>query len=123
MTDELKPPVELGVHGRRLWLAIVSEAKESGFRLDAMEREQLFSACRIRDTIAALEDRLAGMDLVIPGSKEQWVVNGLVTEIRLHRQLISQTLARLSFPAEDSGSVQIVRSASARAAANKRWRG
>jgi hypothetical protein len=90
--------------------------------LDAMDLEQLFSACRLRDTIAALEERLEGMDLVIPGSREQWVANPLLTEIRLHRQLISQTLARLQFPAEESSPLQVVGVNQHRDAGQKRWR-
>jgi len=122
---DLKAPRELGVHGRRLWLKLVREANDAGFRWDAMELEQVFHACEIRDTIADLQDRLAGQDRLIPGSKEQWVINPLITEIRLHRQLLSQTLARLKLPEqkEDAGGLNIVGANPHRAGANKRWRG
>lgn len=118
-----KPPGELGIQGLRLWNSIASEANGLGLTLDPMDLEQMFSACRIKDTIAALEERLSTMDLVVPGSREQWVVNGLVTEIRLHRQLISQTLARLQFPEEEASPFQLSRATQARSAANSRWRG
>ncbi|OBF79876.1 hypothetical protein A5791_10355 [Mycobacterium sp. 852002-51163_SCH5372311] len=119
---ELKAPVGLGIEGRRLWRSVTADASEMGATLDALEREQLFSACRLRDTIASMEARLAGADLVVPGSRDQLIAHPLLTEIRLHRQLISQTLARLSFPVEDAGSV-FSSTFHGRAAANRRWRG
>jgi hypothetical protein len=62
------------------------------------------------------------MALVIPGSREQWVANPLLTEIRLHRQLVSQTLARLKFPTEEPSAVPVVRVNQHRDAGQKRWR-
>lgn len=121
---ELKAPDGLGTEGRRLWRSVMSEASEMDVTLDALEREQLFSACRLRDTIARMEARLGDADLVVPGSRDQLIAHPLLTEIRLHRQLISQTLARLSFPVEDSGSGSVFSPTfHGRAAANRRWRG
>ena len=125
MSDQqLKPPRGLKAAGRRLWSAVAGQAQELGCRLDTLESEQLWNACRLRDGINDMEQRLAGADLMIPGSREQWVAHPLLVEIRLHRQLLSQTLARLRFPEEESGAPPVVsRSTAARAAANARWRG
>ena len=88
-----------------------------------MELEQALNACELRDTIADLQDRLVGQDRLIPGSKEQWVINPLITEIRLHRQVLSTTLARLRLPEEkEDGGLKIIGNPH-RAGANRRWRG
>lgn len=124
MTELPKPPASLGPSGRQLWKSVADQADDMGVTLDALESEQLLSACRLRDTIAEMEQRLAGADLVVPGSKDQLIAHPLLTEIRLHRQLISQTLARIRFPSEDSATGSAWGPAQhGRAGANRRWRG
>jgi hypothetical protein len=123
VADRLKAPTELGTHGRRLWLKLVREANDAGFRWDAMELEQVFHACEIRDTIADLQEQMSGQSRLIPGSREQWVINPLITEIRLRRQLLSQTLARLKLPEQKQDGLNIIGANPHRAGANKRWRG
>lgn len=124
MTELPITPVDLGPSGRELWQAVAGQAADLGVTLDALESEQLRSACRLRDAIATMESSMAGAELVVPGSRDQLIAHPLLTEIRLHRQLVSQTLARIKFPSDDEatapgwGAVQ-----HGRDAANRRWRG
>jgi hypothetical protein len=60
----------------------------------------------------------------VKGYNGQPVGHPLLTEIRQHHLLISQTLARLKVDIpEDAGVLGVSGFNKARAAANKRWRG
>ena len=76
------------------------------------------------DRVAELEEAIDGEPMVVPGYKGQPVAHPLLTEIRQHHLLISQTLARLKLDVpEEPGLVGVVGVNKARSAANRRWRG
>jgi hypothetical protein len=67
---------------------------------------------------------VSGADMVVPGYNAQPVAHPLLTEIRQHHLLISQTLARLKVDVPDEpGLLSVAGVNKARAGANKRWRG
>ena len=103
-----KPPAGLKADGRRLWVSVLKDAAGQGVELDAREVAFLGSAASIADRIAALESELAGADLIVKGVAGQPVSHPHIAEIRMHRQVFAQTLARIrtDAPAEsasDSG--------------------
>lgn len=115
-----RPPADLGTAGKALWRAILADAAGQGVELDAKELVFLRQAGKIADAIAIMETSLAGADLVVSGSTKQPVANPLIPELRMHRQLLAQTVARISTDVADEAS-----SASTpnrfRAAAESRW--
>jgi hypothetical protein len=126
MAEQLKPPSGLGAPGRRLWRQVATEAAEEGLELDSRERFWLHSAAQLVDRVAQLEAAMAGDDMVVKGYSGQPVAHPLLTEIRQHHLLISQTLARLKVdvPEPSSGALSVVVGGNRqRTAANRRWRG
>jgi hypothetical protein len=125
MAEQLKPPSGLGATGRRLWRQVAGEAAEDGLELDARERFWLQSAAQLADRVAQLEAAMASDDMVVKGYNGQPVAHPLLTEIRQHHLLISQTLARLKVDAAEPspGVIGVVGGSRQRAAANRRWRG
>lgn len=88
----MKMPAGLGPHGRRLWRAIAD-----GFEFDAPHEAVLLErACRVRDVIAALEDRL-GDELIGPDGK----VRPELVEARLQTQQFARLLVALRVPEKD----------------------
>jgi hypothetical protein len=120
-----RPPSELGAAGRQLWRAIVADAAGQGLELDARDAEWLKQAGRIADRIAEMEAALVGAEPAVAGHAKQPVAHPLFAEVRMHRQLLSQVLARLKtdVPEEPARVVPDAgaRSAAARLAANARW--
>jgi hypothetical protein len=89
----------------------------------AVEQLWLASAARLTDRVAELEAAIDGADMIVPGYNGQPVAHPLLTEIRQHHLLISQTLARLKVDVPDEPGVLGVASVNkARSAANARWR-
>lgn len=113
---------DLGERGRELWDAVAD-----AFALEPHHAVMLASACRLADTIAELEDSLAG-GLIVVGSKGQPRLSGAVTELRQHRLALSRLLADLNLPpledAEDVPTDPRAAAVSRRAshAATMRWR-
>jgi hypothetical protein len=125
VTDESKPPPELGVHGRRLWRQIAREVAQDGAELDSRERLWLLSAAKLSDQLAIIEQALVDQpSLVVPGYSGQPTAHPLLNEVRQYHGLISQTLGRLRLdPPESTGVLGVVGAANkARAAADTRWR-
>lgn len=124
MTDEAKPPPELGVPGRRLWRQIAREVSQDGAELDSRERLWLLSAAKLADHLAIIEQALADQpSLVVPGYSGQPTAHPLLNEVRQYHGLISQTLGRLRLdPPESTGVLGAVGGNKARDAANARWR-
>jgi hypothetical protein len=124
MVDEAKPPAGIHRHGRQLWKQIAHAVAQDDLELTAVERRWLLSACQLTDRVAELEEAIDGADMVVPGYNGQPVAHPLLTEIRQHHLLISQTLARLKLDVpEDAGAIGVAGVNKARGAANKRWRG
>jgi hypothetical protein len=74
-------------------------------------------------TVAELEAAIDGADMIVPGYNGQPVAHPLLTEIRQHHLLISQTLARLKVDVpEEPGVLGVAGVNKARSAANARWR-
>jgi hypothetical protein len=99
----------------------------AGLVLRADELAILREACGVRDTIAALEEKLACAPVMLPGSRGQEVVNPAMPELRLQRQLLATLLARLDMPEQDAGTgaaewENLGNSQRARKAALARWR-
>lgn len=113
-----KAPAGLGLSGRRLWKAVLSD-----YELNPAELVLLEHACRTADTLARLDTALAEADLSVQGSKGQPVANALLKEAREERQLLGRLLDQLGLP-DDGGSVWdgLTASSRARKAALQRWR-
>lgn len=109
-------PANLGAEATQVWDEITGT-----YRLRPDELRILEEACREIELVDRLEEALKDADLVVRGSQGQPVANPLVQEVRQHRQVVKSLLGSLKLPDED-GRQQESRSASARAAANARWR-
>jgi hypothetical protein len=115
-----KLPAGLGIHGRRLWRDVVVN---DDLELDARERFWLYSAAKLADRAAELEDALARDGrLLVKGSMGQEVGHPLLTELRQVYLAVSQTLGRLKVEEPESGVLGVVGANKARGAANARWR-
>lgn len=114
----------LGPAGRQVWRQIARAVARDDLELDAREQRWLLSAAQLTDRVAELEAAIDGADMVVPGYNGQPVAHPLLTEIRQHHLLISQTLARLKLDvADDAGVLGVVGVNKQRGAANRRWRG
>jgi hypothetical protein len=93
--------------------------------MDARERFWLQSAAQLADRVAQLEAALKGQEMIVRSYSGQPVSHPLLTEIRQHHLLISQTLARLKVDVpEPAGVLGVVGSSNKqRGAVNQRWRG
>lgn len=109
-------PAKLGTEAKRIWDEVTTS-----YRLRPDELRVLEDACREVDLIERLETAVRSGELMVRGSQGQPVANPLVQEIRQHRQVVKSLLGSLKLPDED-GRQADSRSASAREAANARWR-
>ena len=118
-----RPPAELADTGKRLWRSIVADADDQGLVLNAVELAQLGAACKLSDRIAVLEAALAEeQQLRSTGSTGQPVLNPLLAEIRMHTQLMTQTLGRLKLDVPEEKSRMAGGNGNRfRAAAMARW--
>ena len=126
MSDVQKPraPGGLSVAGRRLWKTVIADADSQDIDLDSRELMWLEDACRLTDRLDQLEaDLAASGSFMVRGSQGQDVINPVVPEIRMHRQLRAQMLARITVspPEEKQSSGVFPRAVQARDAANRRW--
>lgn len=109
-------PAKLGTKAAKVWRDVTAS-----YELRSDELRVLEDACREIDLVERLEDDLAGAELTVRGSQGQPVANPLVQEIRQHRTVIARLLGTLKLPEAESAPSG-ARSASARDAANARWR-
>lgn len=109
-------PSNLGAQARKLWKGVTDV-----YELRSDELRILEDACREVDLIERLEDGLRGADLIVPGSMKQPTANPLIQEVRQHRATLKSLLGALKLP-EDEARPASDRSASARKAAEARWR-
>ena len=58
---------------------------------------------KLADQISRLEAAVADMPLMVEGSRSP-VVNPLVAELRMHRQLLAQTVARIRLDVADEAA-------------------
>lgn len=119
-----KPPPELGGEGGRLWRQIVADAAGQGVELTAAELAFLRQAGKLADTIALMDAALVGAELVVPGYLNKGsVINPVVSELRMHRQLLAQTVARINLDVPEASGVtgRVGTSNRFRAAAMTRW--
>jgi hypothetical protein len=91
------------------------------YDLRADELRVLEDACREVDLIERLEEAMKDAPLTSSGSMGQLVAHPLVQELRQHRSTLKALLGSLKLP-DDPGGKAESRSASARDAANARWR-
>ena len=108
---------DLGVRGRAFW-----DLAQEKYEFDPHEAEVLLEACRTLDVI----DELAGVvrrdGAMTVGASGQPVVHGAVGELRQYQAAASRLLAQLNLDSAEVGQVLSAKQASARAAAQKRWR-
>jgi hypothetical protein len=117
-----RAPAELADSGKRLWRSIIADADEQGLVLNAVELAQLGAACKLSDRIAVLEAALSEEQLRSTGSTGQPVPNPLLAEIRMHAQLMTQTLGRLKLDVSEEKSRMAGGNGNRfRAAAMTRW--
>lgn len=114
----LAPPVEFGVEGRKLWVAI-SAAVAEDCELDEREQAILALACRQADDLARLEQVIAAEGATTTGSTGQVVIHPALQEARQARQAIGRLLAALDLT-EELGS-RAAASTRGRRAAQARW--
>jgi hypothetical protein len=102
-----KPPAELGGEGKRIWRQIVADAADQGIELTSQELVWLRQAGKLADTIALMEAALDGAELIVAGYNKQPVSNPLLSELRMHRQLLAQTVARVDLNVPEASSVRV----------------
>jgi hypothetical protein len=78
---------------------------------------------RLADTIALMEAALEGAELIVPGYNKQPVSNPLLSELRMHRQLLAQTVARVDLNVPKEAPVVGAGGNRFRSAALSRWHG
>ena len=124
MAEQQKPPPGLGAEGKKLWRHVARAVAQDDLELTAVEQLWLASAAKLTDRVAALDAAIDRAEMVVPGYNGQPVAHPLLTEIRQHHLLISQTLARLKVDIPDEpGLLSVAGVNKARGASNKRWRG
>ena len=114
----------LGPEGRRLFRQIVADAAGQGIELTAAELVYLRQAGKLADTIALMEQALLGAELVVPGYLNRGsVINPLLSGLRMTRQLLGQTVARIDLDVPEAPGVAGGAGGSNRfrAAALQRW--
>lgn len=109
-------PRGLKTAGASCWRDAVRE-----FTFNSVELKLLRQLAKTLDEIAAMEDDLSEMGTVTMGSKNQPVVNPLLSALVTHRKLADQLVTALALPV-DGEAVGRKRSASAKRAAEARWR-
>ena len=81
MTEPQHHPVSmpkgLGVVGKRMWRRILA-----GYELRPDELFLLENACKVADTVAQLEEAMAGEPLMVKGSMNQMREHPLLSEAR-----------------------------------------
>lgn len=115
-TKPLPAPRDLRTAGTALWRKLVRE-----FQFNSAEIELLHQFCVTVDEIAAMRADLSEMGMVTMGSKNQPVMNPLLSALVAHRKLADQLVTALGLPV-DGEVVGRKRSASAKRAADARWR-
>lgn len=123
---EPRPPADLGAAGRKLWRQIAADAAEQVIELTSQDLVYLRQAGKLADTIALLEVALEGAELVVPGYMGKGsVAHPLLCELRMSRQLLGQTVARIDMDVPDAPGIQTGTGTSNRfrAAAMTRWHG
>jgi hypothetical protein len=121
-----KPPADAGRAAKALWRQIVADAIGQGVELTAAELVYLRQAGRLADTIELLEQALVGAELVVPGYLNKGsVINPVLSELRMHRQLLVQTVNRIDLEVPDAPGIPAGTGTSNRfrAAAMARWAG
>lgn len=92
MTD-VGAPAGLGVAGQRLWQSVLGQ-----FDMAEHEAAQLEEACRVRDTIVLLRERLEVDGLMIESS-QGLRLHPAVAEVRQQQLALARLLATLDVPA------------------------
>jgi hypothetical protein len=111
-----RPPKDLNATGRAFWRSVLA-AHEA----NPAELQLLHEACRTKDELDVMAERVASESPVVAGSKGQPRPHPLLAEIRQHRRLLDQLVVALGLPLE-SEVVGRRRSAAAKRAADERWR-
>jgi DNA-binding transcriptional LysR family regulator len=123
---EPKPPADLGAEGRRLWRDILRDAAGQGVELTAQELVYLRQAGKLADAIARMEADVAEAPTVVAGYLNRGnVIQPLLPELRMHRQLLGQMLARVKTDMPEAPGIPMATGTGDRfrAAAMTRWHG
>jgi hypothetical protein len=98
--DEAAPeaPAELGVSGRRLWDAALSDQE-----FDVHEELLLMEACRTADLLDRLAAEAAAGELTVTNQKGDRIANPVVVEARQQKLVLARLLASLRLPSGEAG--------------------
>jgi len=117
----LPPPDALKEPGKGLWQRVHEDLADN-LELSATEYELLRRACAAADREAALQAVIDEKGYLIPGSKDQDVLNPAVGELRLVEAQLARLLSQIDM--DDNGSKAPTMSQQrASKAANVRWMG
>jgi hypothetical protein len=94
----------------------IREGLPSGVELDEREEAILDLAARQAKDVAAAEADIADRGYLVPGSRDQKVVNPSVAEVRQSRLALGKLLGQLDLPESTKDAVR-----GARQAAEARW--
>jgi hypothetical protein len=94
----IRMPKGLAYQGQKLWKAITADFDLTG---EPGKIRILEDACKLADSIDAMEKALVGQPMVVKGSYQQPVTHPLVTSIQSARALMSQLIAKLALPPTD----------------------
>ena len=126
MADSARPRAPAGLQkaGRSLWKAMAADVAQ-GWELDARDRAQLGSACRLADAAALLEEVVERDGVMAKGSTGQPVVHPALIELRQHRAAIAALLARVELapPEQRTGPMSARQRDQLRQARQARWAG
>ena len=112
----VRTPNGLGKATGNLWREITGT-----YQLRPDELRLLSDCCREMDLIDLLQKTVDSGGVLVPGSRGQQVIKPAIQEIRQHRNVLKQMLAKLALPADPAGHVAAGASDRARRVAHARW--
>lgn len=112
-----RAPVGLGKGGKRLWRDVTGVLELRPDELMVLEH-----ACHTVDELGRLREDFAESPVTVFGSRGQPRPNGLLDELRKHRQVLAQLLGSIDVP-DEAGEAEERRKASTniQASALRRW--
>ena len=108
-----------GLAGEALHKKIVDDLAAHDRALDPREEEYLDQACRLADTVEALDAAVAAEGVTVVGSQGQPRLHPGIAEARLARLAMARLLGNIELPSDEPAPT--AKQAQARAAARARW--
>ncbi|MBB6351865.1 hypothetical protein FHU36_008448 [Nonomuraea muscovyensis] len=100
-SDEMKPPDDTGVSGRRLWASVVAE-----YELEEHELALLREMVRTVDLLDSLNDAVYADGLMVSGPGLQQRVHPAAIEARQQKIALARLAAALRLPAGEEDDTQ-----------------